>query len=61
MKTEFDTKIKQSNEKLMIGFRLAVKKELQRQCLEIELEIAKQYAASDYRLCLVRGRGDVIC
>ena len=58
------TETKQSlgtNEKLMAGFRLSVQKELLRQCLEIELEIAKRYAASDHRLCQEYGNGEVIC
>ena len=50
-----------SNEKLMAGFRLSVKKELLRQCLEIELEIAKQYAATDWRLWQQFGTSDKIC
>ena len=50
-----------TNEKLMVGFREQVKKELQRQCLEIELEIAKQYAATDWRLWQKFGTSDVIC
>ena len=61
---EIKNRLQQSanaNHKLMHGFRAAVKKELVRQCLEIELEIAKRYAASDHRLWREYGRGDVIC
>ena len=50
-----------ANEKLMRNFRKLLKKQLLRQCLEFELEIAKRYAASDHRLWREYGRGDVIC